>query len=350
MRPSRTAAVLATLSLGTYACGDTPAPLAPPKRSDLPEAEAVNTTTFMCSSSRRDPDDPSYYHYGRIRFHIPRRDAATADGLVTYRVYFQNPGADPAAVLNCRLPNSPAVLDYMNKRVARVSAAGHSSNAAAQPGSAPASSSPAAASGPGDLQVIVVIVPAIAGYLGGGGGFDYYRNGWGPDASHEDTGGGSYYEPPPACDQKVDPSCEVPLSSTDRATLDAAFQAHVRVPGTIADTAHRRLCLQLTDQLNSLFSRDAVFRGAYATTQTDTIKDGPDHYGSSYLGHIHIDPDVMDNATAGVAGYEYIVARNLLHEAAHTLDLFHPNGRDSSGNYIDSPFNLLGTGPDQCLK
>ena len=147
MRPSRTAALLATLSLGNYACGDPLKPLAIPNQPDAGKGATAATSAFTCTFSRQDPDDPAYYHYGWIRFHIPKKDLAPNGAMVSYRVYFQNRGEKPGAVYNCRLPNSPAVLAYMNERVERLS-----SGAAPSTGSVP----------PAESSVSVNVAPPVA--------------------------------------------------------------------------------------------------------------------------------------------------------------------------------------------
>lgn len=351
MRPSKTAAFLATLSLGSYACGDPLRPVPNDKQINAGQ-QSLETGAFTCTYARQDPDDPAYYHYGWIRFHIPKKDYAGNTGMVAYQVLYVSPGKKPGAVLNCELPNSPTVLAYMSQNVARVGSKTKASGASATQSLASSTSPQLSVS---SLDPILVIAPYIW-YLSGGGGMDGCNN-WCYDSSHEDTGGG-YYEPPPppspdpaeTCFQRVDPTCNQPLTDADQQAI-WNMRAHFRDVSTMTDANKAKMCWAMVEKFQELLDNHKVFRGRENTVRPD----GTGHWGAfdPESGTFHFDPLGLDQAAAGNAVALTQLANTALHESAHLISPYYshsaPGEPATDGNFTSYPFNLIGTGPDQCL-
>jgi hypothetical protein len=201
----------------------------------------------------------------------------------------------------------------------------------------------------------VIVLPAIEGTACRYGGDYPFCVSPPPEGDEENTpgeeppppdGGGS--EPPPdtttaTCDPQVDPTCEKALTSADSALIIQALQQYMRPDTAIGDTASRRRCGEMRRKVQERFDAGKVFRGR---TDSDASSS---HYGATYDRHIHLDPWLLTKAANDPAMLRE-VANTGLHEAAHTLDLSHPNGADALGRYSDVPFNLLNPGPNVCLR
>lgn len=123
----------------------------------------------------------------------------------------------------------------------------------------------------------------------------------------------------------------------------SALRQFVRPDTTIADTANRRRCGDLVRKFQERFAAGKVYRGRY-DTEGNTA-----HYGATYDRHIHFDPWLLNKAANDPTVLREL-ANTALHEAAHTLDFWHPSGPDALGRYTDPPFNLLDPGPNVCLS
>jgi hypothetical protein len=205
------------------------------------------------------------------------------------------------------------------------------------------------------LDTIYVIAPYIP-YLNGGGGYDGCWN-WCYDSSHEDYGGG-YYEPPPppnadpaeTCFQDVDPTCNQPLTDADQHAIQD-MRGHFRDVSTMTDPNKAQMCSAMVAKFQELLDNNKVFRGKYDTVHPD----GSGHWGAfdPISGTFHFDPLGLDQGAAGNTAALTQLANTALHESAHLLSPYYshsaPGEPAADGTYTSYPFNLIGTGPDQCL-
>lgn len=157
----------------------------------------------------------------------------------------------------------------------------------------------------------------------------------------------------PACDPTVDPACHKPLTGADSAAISLALVQYLRPLSSIQDETARRQCEHMANAFDTLYRNGRVHRGAYTTMTGDP--GAVPHTGAwdPNTGRMHIDPRYLDLAARGGEAALRELLDTLLHEAAHALDLDHPNGYVSSpwGPVFSDPyFNLLTVGANSCLN
>lgn len=194
------AAVLLFLGIILCACGDsvtgpgTPGHTAPTKASSGSSPSNVfgvkrGDPRFMCYVSKANDALPGMYNHGRRTVRLPLSAVAPDGSTQLYRYRIIEPGAapdaKPIAAGNCRIPNTPRAVEFMDKRLGLDSRRRRSS--ASQGGDGLVSTQDCVRDGTCVLPGIIVIgYPTAPSWPGGGSG-----GGGGWDASV------SYYDPGP---------------------------------------------------------------------------------------------------------------------------------------------------------
>lgn len=169
-------------------------------------------------------------------------------------------------------------------------------------------------------------------------------------------GGGEPYDPyANGCDPSLDPACEKPLTETDNANIVNAIETYIRSSAEIVDRDNARSqCKAMLDKFNSMLaaSPPLVFRGSSKTQPGDP---GIDPHTGAYdpsTGHMHFEPDLLDQAAAGDAKALREIANTALHEAAHALGFEHGDSVPSPWGplYTEDYYNKLDAGDDSCMK
>lgn len=212
-----------------------------------------------------------------------------------------------------------------------------------------------------------------AGYIDDGGGGCIYapvpEDDWGSSGGGATTTGGTsgasggaagggttstsgWDESAYACDPKIHPDCEKPLTGADSAAIGQALADHLRPAAQFTDSLARKDCEQMARWFRDAMQAGAVVRGAFDSNFTNDVNR---HYGSysRQTGKIHFDPWLLSAAAEGDAYALRQLAITALHEAAHKAGNQHPSGFTSDGRgndyYVDPPFHRLNPGENSCV-
>lgn len=344
VRNSRSAGTLALLSFAAYACGEPPTASRSPAAPDLPGLRPPETERISCTTSRPDPSNPGLFRYGLLNIYVPKVVVGSDRTRRNFLVYFEPRGEPADGAADCAIPNSPALVQYLEDWFAR-----------GQPITRGSRPSPRGMQLTNTLPMVVVI-----GYMTmGPGGGSYQCGGW-PcgDSSHSDNGGGSgTIDPPPGC-YPDDLTCEQPLSTADVNTFGDAIQKYTKDWSEIPDLTARRECQEMLTKFNDIWTLGNVYRGAYNTPPGTTDPNHPEHRAmfDRSTGHIHVDPLYLDSAETPSPRQEYWIrdlANDALHEAAHALGHDHTDPLSAGAwgpLYAEEYFNRLSPGTNTCLN
>jgi hypothetical protein len=253
---------------------------------------------YVCYRSEATPQARYPFQYRRFAVRFPAEALATDGRTLIYSVRLVSGGVT-VAMANCRIPRTPQAIALMDRRL---DVDDRRRTLLRLDGSCGSSSDPCSVAG----------VTGTATYPSGDSG-DWGWGSWSDWGSSMGDGysGGSTYDPgTPTFDGSdlnedlcpaQDPSCNVPLSETDKQTLGRAMQTIKRDADPV--------CAQLADKLQQMIDNNSVYRGAYDSG----------HTGGATASAIHVDPRFWDNANSEGGGWDEVLASALLHETAHTL-------------------------------
>lgn len=166
-------------------------------------------------------------------------------------------------------------------------------------------------------------------------------------------GSGSTLQPSgsAACNPQTDTLCNQPLTSTDLATLGAAFTAYLKPAPQFTDPEKAAQCAALKAEYDRLFSAGKVYRGRSDTQPGDPLT--PVHVGAydPISGTMHFEPAALDAANTRDPAAMRSLVNTALHESAHALGYTHtdPVWAGTYDLYAEAPFNLLSPGTNSCM-
>lgn len=138
---------------------------------------------------------------------------------------------------------------------------------------------------------------------------------------------------PPPCVETTKYNCREPLTIQDSVAINAMWQ--YLKPITLVAPQHQALCQQLTNILITALQDKKIQRGIYNTG------DGPNPHSAQTLApYVHVEPSVLNDAQASVAGKQFLLSV-LLHEAAHLAGYPPHLTGETSGNYTTYPWNTM---------
>ena len=278
------------------------------------------------------------YRYGWLNIYVPKAIIGSAQGRSHYDVYFEPEGEAPDGAVDCAIPNSPALVKYLDDWFTRGQA---TLGRPATPDRMQATQT---------LPTVIVI-----GYQPNGTGGSGYQCGGYPcgDSSRGDYvyGGAGSMDPPPAC-YPDDPTCEQPMTTADQNAFGNAVTKYVKDWSDIPDTSARRECQEMLTKFEDLYTAGHVYRGAYNTPPSTIDPAHQEHFAlyDRNTGHMHVDPAFLDSAATPGPRQEYWIrdlANNALHEAAHALGYDHGEPLTSPWGplYTEDYFNKLQPDP-----
>jgi hypothetical protein len=81
--------------------------------ADAPKTESP----YTCYVSRRTPDGPNRYSYTHVRVDFPENAVVAGGPTIVLRYVWKNPGEEPSAAANCRLPRTPEAVKFLDRRL-----------------------------------------------------------------------------------------------------------------------------------------------------------------------------------------------------------------------------------------
>lgn len=119
----RTAGALVFLGVVASACQDNPTAPQPASPAS-PEPYRMGVTRapkpeppYVCYLSKRTTDGPNRYAYKHVRIEFPKWAQAPDGSTQVLRYVWMNPGEDPVAAANCRVPKTPQAVEITDRRL-----------------------------------------------------------------------------------------------------------------------------------------------------------------------------------------------------------------------------------------